>query len=266
MRVPWAPPACSRPSLLQLPVLAETVCRCHYWVVDKIAKSRLNWQKKRVEYLVFWKGYPPEEATWEPWEHLEDRPSRRPHQSDPTSRLPPRAGSHAVDRSHCAPEVRASEWPACIGGRAAEAALRGRGWLGDRCDGLFTARRPFTGRGLATAKRALRSRWSGLHGDGTGVWPLSRSAENLEVGTTLRGDWVVAESPQRCKRCAASHRFHVRPHGAPTGEASELGRVRPAVKNARRAARTGGPAFCRPDGGACTRSRNNVVTVPYFPS
>jgi hypothetical protein len=42
-----------------------------FWVVEGIAKSRLN--RKRVEYLVFWKGYPPEEleATWEPWENLE---------------------------------------------------------------------------------------------------------------------------------------------------------------------------------------------------
>jgi hypothetical protein len=24
-----------------------------------------------VEYVVFWKGYPPEEATWEPWKNLE---------------------------------------------------------------------------------------------------------------------------------------------------------------------------------------------------
>ena len=40
------------------------------YVVDSIGKSRLNRQRKRVEYLVFWEGYPPEEATWEPAEHL----------------------------------------------------------------------------------------------------------------------------------------------------------------------------------------------------
>jgi hypothetical protein len=34
-----------------------------FWVVEGIAKSRLNKREKRVEYLVFWKGYPPEEAT-----------------------------------------------------------------------------------------------------------------------------------------------------------------------------------------------------------
>jgi hypothetical protein len=33
-----------------------------------MAKSRLNRKAKRVEYLVFWQGYPPEEA----WEHLEE--------------------------------------------------------------------------------------------------------------------------------------------------------------------------------------------------
>jgi hypothetical protein len=39
-----------------------------FWVVEGIAKSRTN--RKRMEYLVFWKRYPPEEATWEPWENL----------------------------------------------------------------------------------------------------------------------------------------------------------------------------------------------------
>jgi hypothetical protein len=41
------------------------------WVIESIAKSRPNRKAKRVEYLVFWEGYPPEEASWEPWEHLE---------------------------------------------------------------------------------------------------------------------------------------------------------------------------------------------------
>jgi hypothetical protein len=40
-----------------------------FWVVEGIAKSRTN--RKHVEYLIFWKGYPPEEATWEPWDNLE---------------------------------------------------------------------------------------------------------------------------------------------------------------------------------------------------
>jgi transposase InsO family protein len=42
-----------------------------FWVVKSIAKSVLNRKAKRVEYLVFWQGYPPEEASSEPWEHLE---------------------------------------------------------------------------------------------------------------------------------------------------------------------------------------------------
>ena len=36
-----------------------------------IADSRYHKGRKRVEYLVFWKGFPPEQATWEPWENLE---------------------------------------------------------------------------------------------------------------------------------------------------------------------------------------------------
>ncbi len=39
--------------------------------VESIGKSRTNKRRKRVEYLVFWKGYPPSEATWEPLENLE---------------------------------------------------------------------------------------------------------------------------------------------------------------------------------------------------
>jgi hypothetical protein len=42
------------------------------YVVESIGKSRLNKRRKRVEYLVFWEGYPPEEATWEPVENLRE--------------------------------------------------------------------------------------------------------------------------------------------------------------------------------------------------
>ena len=40
------------------------------YVVESIGKSRENKRRKRVEYLVFLEGYPPEEATWEPGENL----------------------------------------------------------------------------------------------------------------------------------------------------------------------------------------------------
>jgi hypothetical protein len=40
------------------------------WVVREVADSRVNRQKKIVEYLVLWEGYEQEDATWEPWEHL----------------------------------------------------------------------------------------------------------------------------------------------------------------------------------------------------
>jgi hypothetical protein len=38
---------------------------------SRIPGRRLNEREKRMEYRVFWKGYPLEEATWEPWENLE---------------------------------------------------------------------------------------------------------------------------------------------------------------------------------------------------
>jgi RNase H-like domain found in reverse transcriptase/Reverse transcriptase (RNA-dependent DNA polymerase)/Integrase zinc binding domain/Chromo (CHRromatin Organisation MOdifier) domain/Integrase core domain len=40
------------------------------WVLREIANSKVNRQKKRVEYLVLWEGFEQEDATWEPWGNL----------------------------------------------------------------------------------------------------------------------------------------------------------------------------------------------------
>ena len=40
------------------------------YVVETIGHSRENKPRKRVEYLVFWEGYLPEEATWDPASNL----------------------------------------------------------------------------------------------------------------------------------------------------------------------------------------------------
>ena len=40
------------------------------YVVKSIGNGMENKRWKRVEYLVFWEGYPPEKATWDPGESL----------------------------------------------------------------------------------------------------------------------------------------------------------------------------------------------------
>ena len=40
------------------------------WEVEEIISSRFNRRRRRVEYLVHWKGYGPQERTWEPLENL----------------------------------------------------------------------------------------------------------------------------------------------------------------------------------------------------
>ena len=40
------------------------------WEVEKVLASRVR--RKRVQYLIRWKGFGPDEDTWEPWENIED--------------------------------------------------------------------------------------------------------------------------------------------------------------------------------------------------
>jgi hypothetical protein len=59
------------PNRRQSPPPSEEVEGEASWEVESVADSRYHKGRKRVEYLVFWKGYPPEQASWEPWESLE---------------------------------------------------------------------------------------------------------------------------------------------------------------------------------------------------
>jgi hypothetical protein len=59
------------PSRDQPPPPPEEVEGEENWEVESVANSRYNKERKRVEYLVGWKGLPLEQASWEPWESLE---------------------------------------------------------------------------------------------------------------------------------------------------------------------------------------------------
>lgn len=59
------------PGRHQSPPPPEEVEGEESWEVELVANSRYNKKRKQVEYFVFWKGYPPEQASWEPWESLE---------------------------------------------------------------------------------------------------------------------------------------------------------------------------------------------------
>jgi hypothetical protein len=59
------------PNRRQSPPPSEEVEGEASWEVESVADSRYHKGRKRVEYLVFWKGYPPEQASWEPWKSLE---------------------------------------------------------------------------------------------------------------------------------------------------------------------------------------------------
>ena len=65
---PYTPPAYSSQQLPPPPPPVDV--QNNIYTVDKI----LNVKKVRgqLKYLVLWKGYPREQATWEPLSHLED--------------------------------------------------------------------------------------------------------------------------------------------------------------------------------------------------
>jgi hypothetical protein len=44
------------------------------WEVHRVLDSRLFGRWKKLQYLVSWKGYGPEENSWEPAENLENAP------------------------------------------------------------------------------------------------------------------------------------------------------------------------------------------------
>jgi len=48
----------------------EEIERVENHVVREVANSKLNCNKKKLEYLILWEGFEQEDATWEPWEHL----------------------------------------------------------------------------------------------------------------------------------------------------------------------------------------------------
>jgi hypothetical protein len=61
----------SIPGCQQPPPPPEVIEGEFEFEVESIGRTRRNKKRKRVEYLVFWKDYPPSEALWEPLDNLE---------------------------------------------------------------------------------------------------------------------------------------------------------------------------------------------------
>ena len=60
----------SIPGRKQSPPPPEIIDGEEEWEIENVANSRYNKRSKRVEYLIYWKGFTPVDATWEPAEQF----------------------------------------------------------------------------------------------------------------------------------------------------------------------------------------------------